>query len=67
MKEESPFACTLHALRMYPISGASYTVVKLGEVESVLDHYDLTGQLDTQMPDLKKYKKEKNGYIYYGE
>lgn len=52
---------------MFPTSGASYTVIKLGEVESVLDHYDLTGQLDTQMPDLKKYKREKNGYIYYGD
>jgi hypothetical protein len=45
---------------MFPTSGASYMVIKLGgEVESVLDHYDLTGQFDTQMPDFEEIQKRK--------
>jgi len=52
---------------MFPTSQPSYSVIKLNEVNNILGRYDLTGQLDTQMPDLKKYKTEKNGYVYYNE
>jgi len=51
---------------MFPTSVLSYSVIQIAEVDNVLDHYDLTGELYTQMPDLKKYKKMQNGYVYYG-
>lgn len=52
---------------MFPTSQPSYSVIKLGEVKNILGRYDLTGQLDTQMPDLKPHKTEKNGYVFYTE
>lgn len=52
---------------MFPTSETSYSVIKITDVKNLLDRYDLTGQLDTQMPELKQYKKEKYGYVYYGE
>lgn len=52
---------------MFPTSETSYSVIKITDVKNLLGRYDLTGQLDTQMPDLKPYKKEQYGYVYYGE
>lgn len=50
---------------IFPTATPSYTVIKLDQLESVVGHYDLTGQLYTQMPKLKSHKIEKNGYVYY--
>ena len=52
---------------MFPTSNLSYSVIKLDEVNNVLGHYDLTGQLYTQMPGLRDHKEVKNGYTYYNE
>lgn len=52
---------------MFPTSGHSYSIIDIKEEYTNLeDHYDLTGQLYTQVPGLKKLKKIKNGYVYYG-
>lgn len=50
---------------MFPTTDLSYSVISMSDFENVLDHYDLTGQLFTQMPGLKAKKIEKNGYTYY--
>jgi hypothetical protein len=51
---------------MYPTSEPSYSVIKISDVGNVLNHYDLTGELDTQMPGLQAHKVIKNGYVFYG-
>jgi len=50
---------------MYPTSEPSYSVIKIGDTANVLNHYDLTGELSTQMPDLIRHKEKEKGYIYY--
>jgi hypothetical protein len=50
---------------MYTTALPSYSIVKLTEIQSVLGHYDLTGQLHTQMTGLKSHKIIQNGYVYY--
>lgn len=50
---------------MYPTSILSYAVIAISDYVNVLNHYDLTGELATQMPELLKYKTEKNGYVFY--
>jgi hypothetical protein len=50
---------------MYPTSELSYSVIEFSKFTSVLNHYDLTGELHTQIPNLKNYKIIKNGYVYY--
>ncbi|MCX4029274.1 hypothetical protein H0A36_07305 [Endozoicomonas sp. SM1973] len=50
---------------MYPTSELSYSVIKISDYKNVLGHYDLTGELYTQMPGLLDYKEIKNGYTYY--
>jgi hypothetical protein len=50
---------------MYPTSILSYAVIATSDYVNVLNHYDLTGELATQMPELLKYKTEKNGYVFY--
>ena len=43
----------------------SYVIIKLDDIENILNHYDLTGKLAVQMPKLLDYKTNKYGYIYY--
>jgi len=50
---------------MYPISVLSYAVISVDNYKSVLEHYDLTGELAVVMPELIDYKTEKNGYVFY--
>lgn len=50
---------------MYPTSELSYSVIKIDDYKNVLEHYDLTGELYTQMPGLKAHKVIKNNYVYY--
>lgn len=50
---------------MYTSSMPSYSIVKLTEIQSALGHYDLTGQLYTQMTGLKSHKIIQKGYVYY--
>ncbi|MBN9285118.1 MULTISPECIES: hypothetical protein [Flavobacterium] len=50
---------------MFPNSVLSYAVIAVTDYQNVLDHYDLTGELSTQMPELLKYKTEKNDYVFY--
>lgn len=50
---------------MYPNSSLSYAVIAITDYLNVLNHYDLTGELATQMPELLKYKTEKNDYVFY--
>ncbi|MGM3159399.1 jacalin-like lectin [Dickeya undicola] len=52
---------------MHPTAEPAYSVIKQSDYANLLNHYDLTGELYTQMPDLKKYKKIQNGYVYYDE
>jgi Jacalin-like lectin domain len=52
---------------MYPTSELSYSVIKASDFANVLDHYDLTGELYTQMPGLHSHKTVKNGYVFYSE
>jgi hypothetical protein len=50
---------------MFPTAEPSYSIIKIADVANVLDHYDLTGELYTQMPGLRSHKKNENGYVYY--
>ncbi|MEO4006421.1 MULTISPECIES: hypothetical protein [unclassified Flavobacterium] len=50
---------------MYPNTLLSYAVIAVSDYQNVLNHYDLTGELATQMPELLKYKTEKNDYVFY--
>ena len=50
---------------MFPTSDPVYSTIKITDVDNVLDHYDLTGELATQMPGLQKHKVTRNGYVYY--
>lgn len=50
---------------MYPNSTLSYAIIAVTDYLNVLNHYDLTGELATQMPELLKYKVEKNDYVFY--
>nr|WP_294934756.1 hypothetical protein [uncultured Flavobacterium sp.] len=50
---------------MYPNTVLSYAVIAITDYANVLDHYDLTGELDTQMPELLKYRTEKFDYVFY--
>lgn len=52
---------------MFPTTIVSYAVIATTDYQNVLNHYDLTGELATQMPKLKQYKIEKNDYIFYQE
>lgn len=60
MKEDKGETCW-----MYLTSTPSYSVIKQTEIKSLLGHYDLTGQLFTQMAGLKPHKIIKNGYVFY--
>ena len=50
---------------MFPTADVSYSVIKIEDITNVQDHYDLTGELYTQMPGLIDYKEIKNGYTFY--
>ncbi|UUC46925.1 jacalin-like lectin [Flavobacterium cerinum] len=50
---------------MYPNTLLSYAVIAVTDYQNILNHYDLTGELATQMPELLKYKTEKNDYVFY--
>ena len=50
---------------MYPTTIVSYAIIAITDYQNVLNHYDLTGELATQMPELIKYKIEKNDYVFY--
>lgn len=50
---------------MYPTEGMSYSVISISDSDNLLQHYDLTGELHTQVPGLKDHKIIKNGYVYY--
>jgi len=52
---------------MFPTSELSYSVIKLEDDANLLGHYDLTGELYTQMPSLKSHKTIQNGYVYYND
>ncbi|MGM3173012.1 jacalin-like lectin [Dickeya lacustris] len=52
---------------MHPSTEPSYSVIKQTDYTNMLNHYDLTGELYTQMPELKKYKKVQNGFVFYAE
>lgn len=47
------------------LSDLSYSVIATDDVANVLDHYDLTGELSTQMPKLLPFKTEKYDYVFY--
>lgn len=50
---------------VFPTSVTSYSVINISEPNGLLGHYDLTGVLYTQIPELKKHKKIQHGYVYY--
>lgn len=50
---------------MYPTTEPSYSVIPTTDVGNLLGHYDLTGELYTQMPGLRDHRTEKNGFVYY--
>ncbi|KRB96441.1 jacalin-like lectin [Duganella sp. Root198D2] len=50
---------------MFPTTPVSYAVIAIDAYRNVLNHYDLTGELATQMPELIKFRTEKNGYVLY--
>ena len=50
---------------VYPTSLPSYAIIEIDRFESMLEHYDLTGELHTQMPALIPHKTIRNGFIYY--
>ena len=50
---------------MTPNTIVTYAVIKTTDYANVLGYYDLTGLLQTQMPDLKAHATVQNGYTYY--
>lgn len=50
---------------MFPTTVVSYAVIAIEAYQNVLNHYDLTGELATQMPELIKYRTEKDGFVFY--
>jgi hypothetical protein len=50
---------------MFPTTEVTYAVIPVTQIDSVVNHYDLTGELSTQMPLLIPLRTEKNGYTYY--
>lgn len=50
-----------------PIDSLSYSAIQINDAGSILNHYDLTGTLHTQIPSLALHKTTKNNYIYYSE
>jgi hypothetical protein len=50
---------------MFPTTIVSYAVISIDDYKNVLNHYDLTGELATQMPELIKFRTEKDGYVFY--
>lgn len=54
------------AFWMHPTSLPSYTIIKITDYSPLLNHYDLTGELYTQISGLTTYRSVTNGYVYYG-
>lgn len=50
---------------MYPTSDISYSIIEQSAHANVSNHYDLTGQLSTQIPGLIDTKTKKYGWVYY--
>lgn len=50
---------------MFPTTILSYAVIATSDYQNVLNHYDLTGELATQMPELIRYKTIRNDYVFY--
>lgn len=50
---------------MFPTTVLSYAIISMDAYQNILNHYDLSGDLATQMPELKRYKTEKDGYVFY--
>lgn len=50
---------------VYPTSDLSYSVIKTTDAINMRQHFDLTGMLYTQMPDLAQHKTDKYSYVYY--
>ena len=50
---------------MYPTTEPSYSVIHVSDYGNLLDHYDLTGELYTQMSGLQAHRTVRNGYVYY--
>jgi hypothetical protein len=51
---------------MYPTTEVSYAILDIErDWTSLLNHYDLTGELATQVKNLKQYMSEKDGYVFY--
>jgi hypothetical protein len=51
---------------MYPTTSLNYAVISESSIQSVENHYDLTGSLSAQMPGLLPLRTRKDGYVYYG-
>ena len=49
----------------YPTSDVSYPIVELRYFETFLDHYDMTGTLATQIPELNQYVVSQYQSKYY--
>src|SRR3990167_221284 len=54
------------AFRMHPTSLPSYTIIKITDYSPLLNHYDLTRELYTQISGLTTYRSVTNRYVYYG-
>ncbi len=50
---------------MFPTTILSYAIISIDDYKNVLNHYDLTGELATQMPKLIDFRTEKDGYVFY--
>lgn len=50
---------------MHPTSLPSYSIIQITDYSALLNHYDLTGELHTQISGLAQYKSITNGYVYY--
>lgn len=50
---------------MFPTSEPQYSIIKLSEIEKILNYYDITGNLASQMDGLTPHKTIRNGFIFY--
>jgi hypothetical protein len=50
---------------MYPTRDVALSVIAISDWQNVLGHYDLTGELYTQMPGLKSSMSNNGDYVYY--
>ena len=54
-----------NAFWMHPTSLPSYSIIRITDYSALLNHYDLTGELYTQISALASHRSVMNAFVYY--